>query len=251
MSSLRHLGAGLLLACAVGAGCDSGGPSMNPVATERGAGQPTDVHGAVPPPGLPAVGARDPEARHAPPPSPNPHPRPALPPAGGAGGGAAGQEPTGAAPAQDYSNALRTAFGTPTDCISAETRASLQGSVTVHVSVRATPSGRVTSATVSGNGLSSQDTACMTTRAERLQLVGPIEGAPRTITADITYTVTSTPGSPATAGGWETTWGNAQPTAGPLPSGAQAPGTVLPAVGATGRPEGSVAPSSTLPAIVE
>jgi len=132
---------------------------------------------------------------------------------------------------------LRSAFGTPTSCISASTRERLQGALTLNVTVRVSPSGRVTSATVSGAGLASGDVACMTERAEGLRL-GPIEDAPRSVRATITFDIASTAGTRSDSETPE--WQNRP--------GAQAPGTTLPAGGTAARPTGFVPPSSTLPA---
>lgn len=247
MSSLRHPRAGLLVLLTALVGCDSAAPSVVPVASERGAGSRTDVQGPTEG-SAPAAGAQPVLPRRPPPPRAHGGEDPAGPGVAPAGGPTA--EPAGPAPAgpPDYGNALRTAFGTPTDCISAQSRERLRGDLTVSVSARVTPSGRVTSANVSGSGLSPEDLACMTRRAEALQLAGPIEGAPRTVSTSITYAIASTP-STGTEGGWELDWGPSSPAQGTLPAGAQAPGIVTPARGPSGRPPGAVAPDSTLPAL--
>ncbi len=246
MSWRRHLRAGLLWACAL-AGCDAVSPSVVPVAGERGAGSPTDVTGPTVDMGLPAPGARDPDAPRRPPAPRQPGDR-GVPGVAGLGGPAA-IGPTERAAPPDYGNALRVAFGTPTDCISPASRERLRDRLTVQVSVRATPSGRVTSASVNGAGLSPEDLACMTRRAEALQLTGPIEGAPRTIATSIEYTIASTPGTPGREGGWEADWGPSSPTQGALPAGAQAPGVVTPAIAPPGPAPGAVPPAHTLPAV--
>ncbi|MEZ4336950.1 MAG: hypothetical protein R3B82_10010 [Sandaracinaceae bacterium] len=245
----RHSRAGLLLilAAACGGGCDSAAPGVVPVASERGIGVPTDVDGPTENP-APGAAPQDPTRRRAPPPPRDPADRIGVPGIAPSAVPTAPSDPTPAAGPPDYSNALRTAFGTPTDCISAETRGRLQGRLTVSVSARVTPSGRVISANVSGSGLGPEDLACMTRRAQAMQLSGPIEGAPRTVRASITYEIASTPATPGREGGWELDWGPSSPSQGTLPPGAQAPGIVTPARGPSGPAPGSVAPDVTLPA---
>jgi len=230
----RRWCAGLALA-ALAAGCSGETLDGRRVQNERGAVDPTASQGATPP-ATPSPGALDPNTRRRPP-APTPGARAALPasPAAGGGGARGGREDDSI----DYSAALASAFGAPTSCISAETRERLEGQSTLRVNLRvhATPSGRITSATVSGGGLSDEDVACMTAHAEGLRLPA-IEDGPRSISSSVEYDIRSTPGSRT----------EPETPEFQLPSGAQRPGVVLPAVGAEGRPAGSVSPDSTLPA---
>ncbi|MBX3272144.1 MAG: hypothetical protein KF729_17900 [Sandaracinaceae bacterium] len=216
------------------------------MARQRGAGSPTDVHAPAPSLDLPGPGARDPSRRPSPPAGPAPRGTPGLTAAPATAPVAAVEGPASARE-PDYSDALRAAFGTPTDCISEGSRETVRGQFTVRVSVRATPTGRVTSASVNAPGLRAEDVACMTRRAEALRLPSPIEGAPRTITASIEYRASGTPGS-RTDGEWVADWGAGTPAPGALPPGAQAPGIVTPAIGPSTIP-GQVAPAHTLPAL--
>lgn len=230
----RRCSAGFALALLV-ASCSGDTLDGRRVQNERGAVDPTASRSPTPSPDTPTPGATDPNARRRPP-SPTPRTRAAVPAASGGGGSAGGGGEDGTT---DYSAALASAFGSPTSCISAATRERLEGQSTlrVNVRVRATPSGRVTSATVTGGALSGEDLACMTAHAEGVRLP-PVEDGPRTITASIEYDVQSTPGTRA----------DPEPPEIRLPSGAQRPAVVLPAQGAEGRPSGAVTPDSTLPA---
>lgn len=157
-------------------------------------------------------------------------------PAGGAGTLAVAPE----TPEDVLGNALRMRFGTPTDCVSEQTRETLRGALDITVTVRVMPSGRVTSSSVSGRGLSAADLACMRARAEGIHLPGPVENAPRSVMATVRFEISSTPGT------------TQEPE--PLPERQLGPGHVragstLPASGTESeRPRGFVPPSSTLPA---
>jgi len=234
-SARRRWCAGLALA-ALAAGCSGETLDGRRIQNERGAVDPTASRGATARPVTPAPGAVDPNATRRPP-APTPGARAAIPAAPGATAGAGAA--AGGGDTADYSAALASAFGSPASCISASTRERLEGQSTLRVSVRvrATPSGRVTSATVTGGGLSDEDRACMTAHAEGLRLPA-IEDGPRTVSASIEYDVQSTPGTRT----------DPETPEYRLPSGAQRPGVVLPAQGAEGRPAGAVTPDSTLPA---
>lgn len=256
MKTLRLVTA--LLACTMPCACDDdavhGGPRRG-----RGATEPSAV---VPVPAPPEGET-----------SPRPHrPRlldqraleaqergPAAPAASQAGGapGEAAEEAEG----RDLEADLRRAFGAPADCLSEETRDAMGDALTLQVSVRVTPAGRVVSAEVTGGALSEADRACLTRRAEGIRMAAPIEDAPRTVSATIRYSVqdgrvttterelpersygpgTLLPDSTLPAAGTETE----------RPAGSLAPSSTLPAQGAEGRPPGFVPPSSTLPALGE
>ncbi len=229
----------LLAAALALVGCDSStGPTTGTRATTRGAAPPgaTPATNALPStPPAPSDGRRRPSA---------PTPASALPAASGGGGlVVTHDEGTEEDPEAVLSRALERAFGAPVRCLSAATRDALGDHLTVNVSVRVLPSGRVVSATVTGAGLSDEDIDCMRTHAEGLRLPGPIERAPRAVAAQVRYEI-------------EDTRVTRTETEGPGPrelgAGTLAPDSVLPPAGTeTDRPGGFVAPSSTLPALNE
>ena len=155
------------------------------------------------------------------------------------GTGAAAEEATEAR--RDLSADLQRAFGAPTGCLSEATRDGLEGELAVQVSVRVTPTGRVVSADVTSGALPEPDRACMERHALGVRIAGPVEDAPRAVSATIRYRVQD---------------GRVSTTTRELPQREYGPGTLnpdstLPAAGsATERPAGSVSPSRTLPAQV-
>lgn len=219
MIRLRRAGAGVfVVGIVLAAGCDSAGPQVGNVTHERG-GRSGGTGTFVQPMAAPGPAPAEPAGRHA----RLPMGLEGAPIAGGGriGGGAqAAPPPPTEAPTNVLENALRMQFGTPTDCISEATRPTLAGTLSLTVTVRVMPSGRVTSAIVTGRGLSSEDLTCMRERAEQIHLPGPVEDAPRTVMATVSYEVSSTP--PVVA-----------------------PPTIPPE--GEGRPPGFVPPSSTLP----
>lgn len=147
------------------------------------------------------------------------------------------------APVEDrLREALQRAFGTPTQCIAAETRARLTDRLTIQVQVNVTSSGRVTRASVSSSQLGAEELECMRRHAETLRLATEVPGAPRSVTASVEYEVT-----PAGAVETRRELGEVPPVPGRV-----GPDSTLPAAGTvTDRPAGSVAPSFTLPARAE
>ena len=134
---------------------------------------------------------------------------------------------------------LATAIGSPASCLDLATARALHGRLTVQVSATVTPAGNVTRARASGGGLPPAALACIQARALGAHLSPPIEGAPRSISTTLAFEVTTTADETTT----ETpVWRQ--------PGAVADPGVVLPAVGASGRPEGALAPDSTLPAVV-
>lgn len=183
--------------------------------------------------------AADRERARARPRRPDPGPRRAP---GRAAGGGAGATGLGEAPdgeSEDVRDLLRRAFGTPTACLSEQTRDALDDRLTVTVTARVMPSGRVLDAEVSSSALSEADRACMRRHARGLRLRSGLEGTPRAVTASIEYTVQDDRVS--------RTEREAPPR--DLHPGTLAPDRTLPAAGtAEGRPPGSVTPDLTLPA---
>lgn len=146
-------------------------------------------------------------------------------------------ETTAGRPAgRDYGRELRTALGAPRECFPDALLSASTGPLRVPVRVVVTSGGRVTRAEAGGS-LPEAVRECVRRHAEAVAIAAPVEGAPRTISAEVVIEIQRQPGEAA------------PPVAAPsAPSGAQAPAVTLPAVGAEGRPEGFVAPGSTLPA---
>ncbi|HJL15825.1 MAG TPA: hypothetical protein RMH99_09225, partial [Sandaracinaceae bacterium LLY-WYZ-13_1] len=158
----------------------------------------------------------------------------------------------------DVRGMLERAFGTPTRCLSEETRDALEDSLQVTVTARVLPSGRVLDAEVSGGALSDADRACMRRHARGMRLRSDLPGTPRSVTATITYAVrddrvTRTERTVPDRGLHPGTLDpdSTLPAAGTVegrPAGSVTPDRTLPAVGSDERPPGFVPPSSTLPA---
>ena len=146
-------------------------------------------------------------------------------------------ETTAGRPAErDYARELRTALGAPRECFPDALLAASTGTLRVPVRVVVTSGGRVTRAEAGGS-LPDEVRECVRRHAEAVALAAPVEGAPRTISAEVVIEIQRQGGE------------TAPPVAAPsAPSGAQPPAVTLPAVGAEGRPEGFVAPGTTLPA---
>jgi hypothetical protein len=213
-------------------------PDAPPRLTNRGSGRGIQPHAELDGPAVqpPAPGVPSGRAPRSPRVS-NDRSRPGQP------GEAPAEEAEEQAPAQDegerLSADLARAFGTPTSCISRETRQRVTGTLTIHVQVTASITGVVTRANVWGSQLSDEDRECMTEHAEGIRLRGPINGAPRSITAQVDYTVASTPDEEV----------DLTPRPAPIP-GNVAADRALPAAGTEqDRPGGFVPPSQTLPAI--
>lgn len=126
--------------------------------------------------------------------------------------------------------------------MSEQTRDAIGDRLRVQVTVRVTSTGRCVSAQVSGSGLSESDLACLTQRAEGVRLPGPINDAPRTVTASIDYAVEDTRTSRT-----ERTPEEPERHRGTL----RADRTLSPAGTETERPRGFVQPSRTLPPTAE
>lgn len=146
---------------------------------------------------------------------------------------------TTASEERDLGAELAAAVGSPASCIDLATARSLHGSLSIHVTATVTPTGSVTRGTASGAGLPAAAAECVQARVLAAHLAPPIEGAPRTISATLSFEVTATDDETTT-----------ETPAWRQPGHVAEPGVVLPAVGATARPEGAVAPDSTLPAQV-
>ena len=152
----------------------------------------------------------------------------------GGGGAAAATEAEG----RHLDRELAAAIGSPTSCLDLETARSLHGHLSVSVSATVMPTGNVTRATASGGSLPAAVLTCLQTRALGAHLAAPVEGAPRTVSTSISFDVETTADTTTTT---TPVWHQ--------PGAVQEPGTVLPAIGAEGRPTGALAPDSTLPAI--
>lgn len=231
--------AAALLSLLLLTGCDEPSAPTTAGGAGRGLRGPADLPAPVAAPASPAPASR--QAR--PVPSPQLGSPSRAEPAAAAPAVASPEAPTERDPLPD---ALRRAFGTPTDCISGPTRERLSSGdgarrLTVQVQVVVTGSGRVTRASVSGSQLAEDDLECLRRRAQALRIDVPIPDAPRSITAAIEYDVRSariTPSDP-------------DPIAPRIP-GQVAPSSTLPgAQTETERPPGFVPPSSTLPALAE
>ncbi|MFO0681366.1 MAG: hypothetical protein U0234_04910 [Sandaracinus sp.] len=138
---------------------------------------------------------------------------------------------------RDLGAELASAVGSPASCIDLATARALHGALAIHVTATITPTGSVTRGTASAVGLPEAAAECIRARVLAAHLGAPVEGAPRTIATTLSFDVTATDDETTT----ETpVWHQ--------PGAVAEPGVVLPAVGATGRPEGAVAPDHTLPA---
>ena len=153
---------------------------------------------------------------------------------GGGGGGAAATEPEG----RHLDRELAAAIGSPASCLDLETARSLHGHLSVSVSATVMPTGNITRATASGGSLPPAVLTCLQTRALGAHLAAPVDGAPRTVSTSISFDVETTADTTTTT---TPVWHQ--------PGAVQEPGTVLPAIGAEGRPSGALAPDSTLPAV--
>ncbi len=138
---------------------------------------------------------------------------------------------------RDLGAELAAAVGSPASCIDLATARSLHGTLSIHVTATVTPAGGVTRGTASGAGLPASAIECLRARVLAAHLGGPIEGAPRTLSTTLSFEVSATDDETTT-----------ETPAWHQPGHVVEPGVVLPAVGATGRPEGAVAPDHTLPA---
>lgn len=249
----------LALFVLAGACGESGASEVAPAGTDRGPFRGRSSTGGAPapasaPPATPAPRSR---AARASAPSPLDAPSPVGAPAPAAQ--PVREESARAAPEDPAADALRRAFGAPTQCFSPETRRALGDRLSVQVQAAVMGSGRVTRATLSGPGLSSSDLECLRRHAEALSLGVPVADAPRTVTAWIEYDVRSTPDETrvteperALLPG-QVAAGRTLPATvdGPIP-GQVAPGRTLEAEGTVrDRPRGFVAPSFTLPARID
>lgn len=95
--------------------------------------------------------------------------------------------------ARDYASELAAAFGSPAACFDFARITTFGESLRVNVSVTVMPSGRVNRASASGTGFTPQEVACLQEHAMNVSLRGPIDGAPRTISARIEYAIEATP----------------------------------------------------------
>jgi hypothetical protein len=137
---------------------------------------------------------------------------------------------------RDYAAEVAAAIGTPSECFDAETVRTSGNELRIPVEVVVTASGRVTRAAVGGS-LPAEVRACVRKRAEAIFIEPPIEGAPRSIDAELVFAIERTAPESEPVVTWR------------LPPGAQPPAITLPAVGAEGRPPGFVPPAHTLPAV--
>lgn len=94
---------------------------------------------------------------------------------------------------RDLSAELSAAYGSPTSCFDFARISTFGDTLRVNVSVTVMPSGRVNRATASGTGLNDAEVECLEARAMALNLRGPIEGAPRTISTRIEYAIETRP----------------------------------------------------------
>ncbi|MFK7987811.1 MAG: hypothetical protein AB8I08_17470 [Sandaracinaceae bacterium] len=155
--------------------------------------------------------------------------------------------------------ALTHAFGDPSSCLSDAARDQMGERLQLQVTVRVTGTGRCIDAQVSGGGLPAADLACLTRRAETLRLPGPIEDAPRTVSASIEYAVEDTrtqraertPEDPERHRGTVRADRTLDPagTETARPGGFVEPSRTLPANAEPAQPPGYVPPASTLPAV--
>jgi hypothetical protein len=95
--------------------------------------------------------------------------------------------------ARDFEAELRAAYLPPLSCLTYERATELGASLRMRVSVTLVPSGRVTRASVSASGLTSAETQCFEAAAMAVALPSPIEGAPRTVSTSIDFTIETRP----------------------------------------------------------
>lgn len=161
--------------------------------------------------------------------------------------------------ARHYGDELRAALGDVSGCLDAQTAARLGGALSVSVSATALPSGRLQRASVSAGGLPAPALACIRARVEAASLAPPIDGAPRSVSTTLRYSVSAelTVETRTRFATDERPPGDTQAPAVVLPAlgpagpaaGAQAPGVVLPALADPGPAPGAQAPAYTLPAL--
>ncbi len=144
------------------------------------------------------------------------------------------------APEIDLELRVRNAYGYPADCLGPRAVPEGVTQFVIRLSVSLTPTGTVTRATATAPAVSATAQSCLQARADRMRVAGPIPDAPRTVTTQLEMRAVA----PQAARDPQT------PPDRELPTGAQAPGTVLPAVAGDGPAPGYVAPGETLPAVV-
>lgn len=147
-------------------------------------------------------------------------------------------EPTPVERPRNLGEELRVAIGDVSGCLDVQTAAAQRGSLSISVSATALPSGRLQRASVSAGSLPRPALDCIRARVEGASLQTPIEGAPRSVSTTLRFTVSAEVTS-------ETTTRFA--TDGPPPGRTQAPGVVLPALGNPGPAPGAQAPAVVLP----
>ncbi len=139
---------------------------------------------------------------------------------------------------RNFGEDLRVAIGDVSGCLDVQTAAALRGSLSISVSATALPSGTLQRASVSAGSLPRPVLDCIRQRVESASLQTPIEGAPRTVSTTLRYTVSAEVTT-------ETVTRFA--TDGPPPGRTRAPGAVLPALGEPGPAPGAQAPAVVLP----
>lgn len=109
--------------------------------------------------------------------------KPADAPPGGDTGAPAAEAAPPEPPPRDLSGELASAFGQPLSCLDAAAVASGGGRLTVTITAYLMPSGRITRASASAPGQPSEAITCLEKRASALSLRGPIDDAPRQVSA--------------------------------------------------------------------
>lgn len=117
----------------------------------------------------------------------------------------AAEEPSAASasdagpPPRDLSAELSTMLGAPVPCVDYAAVASGGGRLTIGLSAYVVPSGRITRATVRAPGQPSEAVRCLEKRLSSASFRGPVEGAPREVSATVPLEVVSQPAQPAPA----------------------------------------------------
>jgi hypothetical protein len=86
---------------------------------------------------------------------------------------------------RDYSAELLDALGSPTDCLKAQSAAEAPSQIDVGLEAHVVKIGMVTRAYVRSSQLNREELACIQRRLASLRFIGPVEGAPRIVSATL------------------------------------------------------------------
>lgn len=141
---------------------------------------------------------------------------------------------------RNLSDELRDAIGDISGCLDVETAARIGSSLSVAVRATALPSGRLQRATVTAPSLPASAVSCIRDLAEAASLPTPVDGAPRTVSTTLRFSV-----SAQRTVETRTRFADDEP----IPGRARSPAVVLPALGPPGPAPGARAPAIELPAL--